>query len=438
MGLGQLYNGAFLKGICFLLVELALIFNVGQIALTVTGVPPEAGAPVLTAWDYTNLPTLITTVKGLITLGEKEQTSNGFDVVQGDHSIFLLVNGLVLVLILGVFALLYRVNIRSARRCAEDKEKGKSLSVRRMLNENYFSITLTPGFLAILFFTFLPMLVTICVAFTNYRAPDHIPPRNLVQWVGFQNFGDLFSASIWGETMLSVGIWNIIWTISITFLNFAVGLGLAMLTAHKKIRFRGLWRVIFILPYAIPNFISMLVMRVMFNGAGAMNNLLADWGLDRVPFLTDSLIAKFVILGVAVWVSAPYFMILCSSAMTNISADMYEAAEIDGAQPWLQFTKITLPLVLTQLMPALVLTFSMNFNNFGAIYLLTDGRPDNSTLQYAGDTDIFISWVYKLTLNNQQFAMAAAVTILLFAFVATVCVFYFTRTKSFKEGSSLS
>ncbi|MEI6680726.1 MAG: sugar ABC transporter permease [Mariniphaga sp.] len=437
MGLGQFYNGAVLKGLLFLLIELALIFNVGQIVTSLEGpLPPDA--PALSVWDYTNFPNALATVKGLFTLGEKEQTSDGFDVIQGDHSVFLLVNGLVLLLVLGVFALLYVVNIRSARRCAQEREKGKPVSVRRMLNDNFFPLSLTPGFLAILFFTLLPMIVTICVAFTNYRAPDHLPPRNLVQWVGFQNFSDLFSASIWGETMATVGVWNIIWTVSITFLNFAAGLGLALLTAHKKIRFRGLWRVIFILPYAIPSFISLLVMRVLFNGAGAMNNLLSDWGLDKVPFLTDSLIAKFVILGVAVWVSAPYFMILCSSAMTNISADLYEAADIDGASPWLQFRQITLPLVLTQLMPAVMLTFSMNFNNFGAIYLLTDGRPDNSSLSYAGDTDIFISWVYKLTLNNQQFAMAAAITILLFAFVATICIFYFTRTKSFQEGSALS
>ncbi len=425
MGLGQFYNGAILRGVVFFLIEILFIFNFGYIIQIVQG-SISADASFAGILEYTNLPDVFRTLKGLITLGHKAQQVNGFDVIQGDHSIFKLVDGLILILSILLVSIVYRLNIASARKCGKEKERGVKKGIFEIINDNFFNFSLTPGFIAILFFTFLPMIITVCVAFTNYSAPDHIPPRSLVDWVGFKNFKDLFSSSIWGGTMLTVGTWNIIWAVSVSFLNFAGGMILALLLSRKEILNKGIWRIIFVLPYAIPAFINMLIMRILFNGVGPINNVLTSIGLDGIPFLSNGISAKIVVICVAVWIGAPYFMILISSAMTNISSNIYEAAQIDGASRVDQFKKITLPLVLTQLTPALILTFSMNFNNFGAIYLLTDGKPTNSTLRYAGDTDIFISWIYKLTYDNQQFAMAASVTILLFIFIAGICAFYFT------------
>ena len=126
-------------------------------------------------------------------------------------------------------------------------------------------------------------------------------------------------------------------------------------------------------------------------------------------------------------------MILISGALTNIDSVMYEAADIDGATRWQQFKEITMPILLMQTAPVLVLTFAFNFNNFTAVYLLTGGGPINSEYRYAGSTDILITWVYKLTKEQSQYNIAAIISIILFIFIAFISTWNFIRSKSFKE-----
>ena len=126
-------------------------------------------------------------------------------------------------------------------------------------------------------------------------------------------------------------------------------------------------------------------------------------------------------------------MVLISGCLTNISSSLYEASEIDGATKWQQFTNITLPMLLFQTAPVLILSFAFNFNNFGAVYLLTGGGPVDSTLKFAGQTDILVTWLYKLTIDHQQFGMAAVISIILFTFIASISVNNFRKSKSFTE-----
>ncbi|EER2092227.1 ABC transporter permease subunit, partial [Escherichia coli] len=113
--------------------------------------------------------------------------------------------------------------------------------------------------------------------------------------------------------------------------------------------------------------------------------------------------------------------------------DLYEASEVDGATKWQQFKEITLPMVLHQVAPTLVMTFAYNFNNFGAIYLLTEGGPTNPEYRFAGHTDIFITWIYKLTLNFQQYHIASVISIIIFIFLSVIAIWQFRRMKSFKD-----
>ncbi|GAM60631.1 maltose/maltodextrin ABC transporter [Vibrio ishigakensis] len=161
--------------------------------------------------------------------------------------------------------------------------------------------------------------------------------------------------------------------------------------------------------------------------------MLNGLGLESIAFLSDPFTAKVTVILVSVWASAPYFMLMISSALTNIPADLYEAAEVDGASKFQQFKEITLPMVLNQLAPSLVMTFAHNFNNFGAIYLLTEGGPINPDYRFAGHTDILITWIYKLTLDFQQYHIAAVVSIVIFLFLSTIAIWQFRRMKSFKE-----
>jgi len=411
MGLGQFYNKEILKGIFFSLIEIvALIFFVPYFKQGLWGLSTLGETPL----HYVN------------------------KIAVGDHSIFLLIDGIISVLVFILLIIIYYINIIDARKVSESIRSGEILnnskkSLRDVWEKHFPKFMLTPAFLLIVFFSVLPIIFTISIAFTNYSSPNHLPPARLVDWVGFKNFKDLLSLKIWNGTFIGVGVWTVVWAIIATASNYFVGLFLALLVNIKGIKIKKFWRSIFILPYAIPGFISLLIMRLAFSGPGPVNNVLVSLGMDKVAWLTDSMLAKIMIIVINIWLGSPYWMALMSGVLTNISKDMYEAAEIDGASKAQQFLKITLPMVLYQTAPLLIMTFAYNFNNFNVIYLLTDGRPVNGSYRYAGSTDILISWIYKLTKNNNQYHMASAITLIIFIFIASISAYGFTKTKSFKE-----
>ena len=190
------------------------------------------------------------------------------------------------------------------------------------------------------------------------------------------------------------------------------------------------------MPWAIPGMISLLVFRNMFNGQfGPINTFLRDVGVisQNIPWLSNPLLAKAVIIVVNFWLGFPYFMAMMTGVMTNISTELLEAARIDGATPRQEFRCIILPLVLYATAPLLIMAFATNFNNFNVIYFLTDGNPINPTYKFAGSTDILITWIYKLTRDNRQFHMASVMSILVFIAIATISTWNFLRTKAFKE-----
>lgn len=211
---------------------------------------------------------------------------------------------------------------------------------------------------------------------------------------------------------------------------------MAILINSERVKFKKFWRTIYILPWAIPGMISLLIFRNMFNGQfGAINVFLRSHGMisQNIQWLSDPTLAKIVILVVNFWLGFPYFMALMSGVMTSISQEVVEAARIDGANPKQEFRHITLPLVLYTTAPLLIMSFANNFNNFNTIYFLTDGNPINPTYKYAGSTDILITWIYKLTKDNGQYNMASVMSILVFMVIASISTANFLRTKSFKE-----
>jgi arabinogalactan oligomer/maltooligosaccharide transport system permease protein len=308
--------------------------------------------------------------------------------------------------------------------------------------ENGFPyIMLTPSVLFTAFLTILPLLFGILIAFTNYSGPNHLPPRNLVDWVGFDTFIQLFQLKTWSATFYGVFSWTIIWAILSTVTTFFLGLFFAVLINRKGIKFKKFWRSIFILPWAIPQFVSILIFRNIFNGEfGPINRYLMDIGLidQAIPFLSDPTLAKVTLVLVNMWFGFPFWMILMSGVMTSIDKELYEAADVDGANGWNKFWKITMPIVLFSTAPLLIMSFAGNFNNFNIIYLMTEGGPVNMAYSYAGSTDILISWIYKLTLDQNQFAMASVVSILIFIIVATASVYNFRKTRAFKEEDMMS
>jgi arabinogalactan oligomer/maltooligosaccharide transport system permease protein len=413
MGLGQLYNRQTAKGIVLAAAEAVYIIAF--------------------------LPYTIRSIKGLITLGDTPQKMVNGKIIQGDHSIFMMVFGIVAIIVLLLFAVLYALNINDAFRVGKLRDEGKKpnslkASLKNLAEKGFPYLLLTPAGIFTLFLTVVPLIFGILIAFTNYSSPNHLPPRSLVDWVGFENFINLFKIPSLGKTFAGVAGWTMVWAVLATFSTFFVGLVFAVIINANKIVLKKFWRSIFILPWAVPGFISILVMRNMFNGQfGPINKYLTSIGISAVPWLAEPFWAQVTCLLVNLWLGFPYYMAMMSGVLTGIPRDLYEAASIEGASSCQKFFKITLPMVLFATAPLVINGFAYNFNNFTLIYLLTSGNPTSNEYFYAGHTDILLSWLYKLTLEQNQFHMAAVVSIIVFIFVASVSAINYLRTKSFKE-----
>lgn len=412
MGLGQVYNRQYIKGLIFLLFEaLGLTYFINN---------------------------LYKAIWGIVTLGETPRTPKNMNG-HWDHSIFIMVQSLITILFLAVFVIVYIMNVRDARKIGQERDLGKKpnnflQSVRYVLDYKFAVAFLTIPTIGILFFTVMPIIFMIMLAFTNYSAPKHIPPAMLVDWVGFETFKNLVALKTWSHTFYGVLTWTIVWAILSTVTTYFGGLLVALLINQQGVRFKGLWRTILILPYAVPQLISLLVMRNMFNGQfGPINQYLGYFGLDGLPWLTDPFWAKVTVIVVNMWVGIPVSMLLILGVLTTIPKDMYEAAEVDGATGFQKFKIVTLPMVLFTTAPTLIMQFAGNINNFNAIYLLTGGDPVKGDYQYAGATDLLVTWLYKLTLNQNRYNMASAIGIIIFLIIASFSIYNYRRTKSFKE-----
>ncbi|MCM3629523.1 sugar ABC transporter permease [Paenibacillus glycanilyticus] len=417
MGLGQLYNRQYMKGILLLLTEAA-------------------------ALGYF-IPRLVHDLWGIWTLGDAPskmvKVGKIYQTVKGDHSIFLMINGLITVLILALFIAIYLMNIRDAYRTGTTRDQGgKAANFRESISyvwdRKFPHLLLTIPGLGVLFLTIMPIVFMILLSFTNYSLPQHIPPAKLVDWVGFNTFKDLLTLKSWSRTFFGVFTWTIIWAVLATATCYFGGLLVALLIEQKDVKFKKLWRTLFILPYAIPQLISLLVMRNLFNGQfGPVNQYLSYFGFGKLPWLTDPTWAKATAILVNMWVGIPVSMVLILGVLTAIPKDLYEAADVDGASGYQKFRIVTLPFVLFATAPILITQFAGNINNFNLIFLLTNGEPLNGEYQYAGSTDLLVTWLYKLTLNNSQFNMASAIGIIIFIIIATFSIINYRRTKSFKE-----
>ena len=406
-GLGQLYNRSYIKGIVLILLELAFI---------------------ITFRDFIGLG-----LWGIATLGT---------IPRVDHSIFLLVYGLLSLIMLAIAALIYILNIRDARVQAERIASGwQRPKLRESMKQAYMAsfpyLLSVPGFIMLIFVVIFPLMFAISLAFTNYDL-YHSPPRHLVDWVGFDNFVNLVTVPIWNQSFLSVLSWTLVWTVVSTTLQIALGLFLAVLVNDRRVRFKRLIRTILILPWAVPSFVTIMIFSALFNDQfGAINRtILSALRIAPIPWLTDPLYTKIALISIQVWLGFPFLFALFTGVLQSTSQDVYEAADVDGASRWQKFRHITLPHVLFATAPLLIIQYTSNFNNFNIIYLFNGGGPAVRG-QTAGGTDILISWVYKLTFTTNNYNMAAAISLIIGLIVSGFAIYQFRRTRSFKEEGNI-
>ncbi|WP_202079067.1 carbohydrate ABC transporter permease [Caldalkalibacillus salinus] len=413
MGLGQIYNKQYLKGsLLFLFESFILVF-----------------------WSKT----IITGLHGLITLGETPQVRRrGKIVEEGDHSILLMADGLLIVIALVGFLALYYINIRDAYKTGKGREQGEPLlsfkaSIQNSWDKGFPYFLITPAALFMILLTVFPLIFTALIGFTNYSSPNYLPPRALVDWVGFDQFLRLFTMESWRSTFLGVFTWTVVWAVLSTVMVVFAGLFVAVVLSRKEVKFKKFWRNMFIIPWAVPAFVTILIFRNLYNGqTGVINQMLNAVGLQSIPWLSDPTWAKIAVLLTNLWLGFPFWMALFTAILTTISKELYEAAQVDGASFIQQFRKITFPIVMVSAVPLMVFTFAFNFNQLTFIYLMTEGGPINADYNYAGHTDILLSWIFRMTLENGQYAVASAVALLVFLIIAGFAYFNLRNTKSLK------
>lgn len=288
---------------------------------------------------------------------------------------------------------------------------------------------LTPALLSILTVTCLPILYTIYISFTNYNM-YHLNDFSLV---GLQNYITIFSGSLKNVFFPVLG-WTICFAVISTVGCYAMGLGLAILLNNPHMKESKIYRAALIIPWALPSTIAILAWQGLLNEQyGGINNLLQSISIANIPWMTNAFWARFGIIIVNIWLGFPYMMNVCLGGLQAISDDYYEAAKIDGATKFQCFRRITLPMVTRLSIPLVISTFASNFNNFGNIYMITQGGPARADNQFAGYTDILASTTYKMTTDSNRYELSATFSVLIFIIVGTFTLINMRASGSFEE-----
>ena len=326
----------------------------------------------------------------------------------------------------------------------------------RSLTEEKFHITLlTLPVLGVVIFTLIPILLLIFVAFTNYDQ-NHMPPTELFSWVGLSNFINLFGGggltTTFGYAFVRVLGWTLVWAFFATFTTYIGGILLSLLLNSKKTRWPKMWRTLFIVTIAVPQFVSLLLVRNFFSNGGIVNTICQNIGLtgflrdiglvstSYIPFLSAPGWAHVMIILINIWIGVPYQMLIATGVLMNLPADQLESAKVDGATKFQIFRKITMPYLLFVTGPALITDFVKNINNFNVLYLLTQDvyTTTNQAManSQAKEVDLLVTWLFRLTQDYYNYKMASAIGIIVFIICAVFTLVAFNRMiKGDKEGT---
>ena len=433
MGFGSIARGQVLRGLLFLLFEVVFIFYMIAAGAHWLGMLPSLGK-----------------------MGpheEYDEILDAYTMAYGDNSFKILLYGVLTIFFIIAFIYTWRLNVKQNKISEEYLKAGKRLKsgkddLRSLVDESFYKTLLALPLTGILVFTVMPIVFMILVAFTNYDGAHDGYNNALFGWVGMENFRTLLTWSGSGvnysATFGEILTWTLIWAFFATFTNYFLGMFVAMMINKKGIRLKKLWRTILVMTIAIPQFISLLYVSKMFAKNGIVNGFLLNMGwIDKAIDFWGStahsgLLPRVMVIVINIWIGIPYLMLIATGILMNIPADLYESSRIDGANPWQQYTKITLPYMLFITGPYLLTSFTSNMNNFNVIYLLTGGAPTNAAASGAagsvGFTDLLITWLFKITTGAEaKYYLASVVGIMVFVVVAAITLVVYNVLPSIKN-----
>ena len=376
-----------------------------------------------------------------------------------DNSFMILLFSLFSFVIWFVAAVVCMRNVVNAYELQMQAQRGKHINtfvedLREYLDKKFHITLLSLPVLGIVVFTLIPMLLLILVAFTNYDQ-QHMPPTNLFSWVGFSNFVTLFGGGItttFGYAFIRILGWTIVWSFFATLTTYLGGILMSLLLNSKLTRGTKIWRTMLVVTIAVPQFVSLLLMRNFFANSGIVNTICANIGLtgflrdiglistSYIPFMTAPGWVHVMIILINIWIGIPYQMLIATGVLMNLPTDQIESAKIDGANPFQVFKSITMPYMLQVTGPALITDFVKNFNNFNVIYLLTQ-NVFVTTNQFmansqAKETDLLVTWLFTLTQDYYNYKMASVIGIMVFIVCAVFTLIGFNfMISGDKEGT---
>lgn len=372
---------------------------------------------------------------GFFTLGSV--ATNPWYGIAGDNSVIILIMGVLAWIVTILYLFVYVANIKDVyntqkRVAAGNNPKRFKEELAELLDGRFYQTVLFLPIVGVCVFNILPVLFMILVAFTNYGG-DIVPPV-LVDWVGFANFKKILALGEFAPTFFKILSWNAVWALLSTAINYFGGLGLALLLNKKCVRPKVFWRAFPILAYAIPGFITLLGFKFMFSYGGPINYYITEMGKQAIGFLDldAKWSARVIGLLVNAWISIPSSMLLATGILSNMNQEQYEAARIDGANSCQQFRYLTLPFVIFSTTPVLISQFIGNFNNFGIFYFLRGGLYIDGYF-LASDTDLLINWLYNLSIDNNYYAIGAAISLIIFIITSAISLAVYVFSPAYRQ-----
>lgn len=410
-GLGQLLNKQFIKGILFLIstfyiYRMAIPYAMGENNFQGQG------------------------IRGLITLAE-----GGARI---DKSQIYMIEGVIAILLVLVALIIMIASFKDVLKVEKNSIKGirpkQWFESKESLSQEGFPYVVSiPALILTLFVVIVPIITTFLLSMTNMD-PKH---QSKFQWIFLDNYKQIaLGQGLAGSVFWQIFIWTIIWTLLATTLAISIGFGLALLVNNERVKGKGFFRTIYILPWAVPAFITIMFFSILLSPNAAITEILQNIFRMRIEVKNDPLLTRIALIIMQGWLGSAYVFLLSTGVLQAIPGDLYEAADIDGATAWQKLRRITSPLVLFQIAPLLVTQYTFNFNNFSVIFLFNEGGPFNPNKygNLAGSSDLLISYIYKLTMDNKYQAIGAAITIFISLGLMVFAYLGFRNSKGFKEG----
>ncbi len=409
-GVGQLFNRQFVKGIFFLLSSLFIYL---------VAIPYFLG--------YGNFQG--NGIFGLITLAK-----GGMKI---DRSIIFLIEGVIAIALMSIAIILFILSFKDVRTV----EKNRMVGIRHrnwfetrqgIEREGFPYLVSVPAYLVIIFIVLVPIMTTILISFTNLD-PRH---QNKFVWIGLKNYALILKGEgIAGGAFWLILWWTIIWTICATTLAIVIGFVLSLIVNQERIKGKGFFRTIYLLPWAVPAFITIMFFSLMLANNGPMTEFINSIFGSSIDIKSNPTLTRIALILIQGWLGSSYIFLLSTGILQGIPKDLYEAAEIDGAKGIRKTLHITIPLVLFQTAPLLIGQYTFNFNNFSIIHLFNGGGPflPSKYGNLAGASDLLISYIFKLTITNKYQAIGAAITVFISLVLMFISYLGFRRTNAFKE-----